>query len=93
MSRSTKTDFFKTKVGIKTASSRDATITIARVEMMSSVGSGKNARNELIEISAQGVATRGPKDKSNRGVGETLALARALEGLSRKLRKELEGYV
>lgn len=46
-----------------------------------------------ISFSASGTSKRSSSDRFVRGVGETLATARALENLARKLRKEVEPWL
>lgn len=63
-------------------SSKDASIVVVEMEFEG---------GEL--ITASGTAKRSAGDKYAQGVGEMLAMSRALESLARKLKKHVAGYL
>lgn len=78
--KQTKTFQVETTIEVSGLESQDAAI--ITVELDSEAGG----------VTASGTAKRGNGDKYVPGVGNTLALARALESLARKLRREIKGY-
>lgn len=77
MGRKTKASRTAGTVVMNGIQSGDATIVIA----------------ELGGLSASGTAKRGPEDRHYSEIGDILAQARALEGLARKLRREIKDFL
>lgn len=82
MARQSKLTELKDNIRLRGMVTQDAAVVV--VELGTS--------NE-IQFSASGSAKRSSSDRFVRGVGETLAAARALEGLAAKLRKEVQPWL
>lgn len=79
MGRQTKARSYDDQIKISGLSTSEATIVIVETE---------NGN-----FSASGTAKRGNGDKDYEPVGTSLALARALENLARKIRREIKEYL
>lgn len=78
MARHTKAEMIEFEIFCEGTTSSEATVVIAHFDDL---------------LSASGAAKRGRGDKHTPGVGQSLAVARALENLARKLRREIKDHM
>lgn len=71
-------------LGIQVLSVGDTTV--AEVTLPGNEGSGPTLRGK-------GIARKHPEDRRNKAIGEQLAVARAVEALSRKLDRQAQGAI